>query len=127
MNSLWVTTSTWTEVASRFITKDLWLLMQALIAVVQVAITVPTTRTTLNVPLLTIHCWCTILMKNLNVGTMEEVERPGLQPMTAGSVCVARVGKLVIRLIVSCPKSIRWAKCWRMGLVLMHKRPIILI
>ena len=62
--------------------------MQALIAVVQVAITVPTTRTTLNVPLLTIHCWCTILMKNLNVGTMEEVERPGLQPMTAGSVCV---------------------------------------
>lgn len=35
------------------------------------------------------------------------VERHGLQPMTAGSVCAAKVGKPAIRSTVFCPRNIR--------------------
>lgn len=35
------------------------------------------------------------------------VERHGLQPMTAGSVCAAKVGKPAIRSTAFCPRNIR--------------------
>lgn len=67
----------------------------------------PNNKITSNAPLPIIHCWCTILTKSSAVGTMAGVERHGLQPMTAGSVCAAKVGKPAIRSTAFCPRNIR--------------------
>ena len=91
----------------QIITKGLWQSMPVLIAVVRAVTTVPTIKITSNAPLPIIHCWCTTQTKSSAVGTMAEAEKRGLQPMTAGSVCAAKVGKLAIRATAFYPRSIR--------------------